>query len=248
MSELSRCRTQLGESAALWAGPDGVEIRDNAWLAISGVPSVEYNVALCHGSSGGEDIEQAIAKVADARVPAIVMAAGAALADAQVFVREGWICIGAAPLMAIDLCPAELDTQVRQLTLPELPSARGLAEEAFDLTPQLATVALPDACMQTEGQAVWGLFEGTELVACAAFVRVQEAVVAWSVATSPRSRRHGCAARLLRGVLAASASEGATRSLVFASAKGEPLYRTLGFRELERWQMWSRPRWVLARA
>jgi GNAT superfamily N-acetyltransferase len=212
------------------------------------VRSVEYNVALCHRASGGQDIELIIAEVGGARVPAIVMLAGEALGEAQVFVREGWVCIGATPFMAMPLRAGETDDAVRKLSFDELSTARGLLEESFDLTPQLATVALPDSSVSAKGQAVWGLFEDEQLLSCAAFVRVEHAVIGWSVATPPRFRRRGHGARLLRGALAASKHEGATLALVYASAMGHPLYESLGFRELERWQLWSRPRWVLALA
>jgi GNAT superfamily N-acetyltransferase len=248
MSELSDWRTLLGRSTVLWAGQDGVEVHEGRWSALSGVGSVDYNVALCHTASGGRDIELSIAEIGDARVPAIIVVAGEALADAQVFVREGWICIGATPFMARALDGGEHDDAVRKLLPEELSAARGLLEETFDLTPQLSTVALPDSCTELAGQAVWGLFEDGELASCAAFVRVEHAVIGWSVATRPALRRRGLGARLLQGALAASHQEGATLALVYASALGQPLYRSLGFRELEQWQMWSRPRWVLARA
>jgi GNAT superfamily N-acetyltransferase len=252
VNELARRRNLLGASTRLWAGSEGVRLKDTRWSALSGASSVEYNVALCHGDGGGRDLEHTLEEVAAAGVPAIVMVAGEALADVQTLVSADWICIGATPFMALDLEHDELDAgdpdaQVRRLSSDELPAARALLEEAFALPSELTSVALPDASVSAEGQAVWGLFEGAELLTCAAFVAVQEAIVGWSVATPPRLQRRGYAVRLLRAVLENSADQGATLSLVYSSAAGEPLYRTLGFRELERWQMWSRPRWVLAR-
>jgi hypothetical protein len=248
MSDVMRWRALLGESTVLWAGPGGFRANQSGWLALSGVKSVDYNIALCHGSSQSTGLRHTLEEVTAAGVPAIVMVAGEALADVGVLVEANWICIGATSLMARGLRGGESDEAVRRLKLDELPCARGLVQEAFDLPAELSAVALPDALMSTEGQALWGLFEGEEMVSCTAFVRVQEASVGWSVATPPRFRHRGRAARLLRGVLAQNALEGATISLVYASARGEALYRELGFHELERWQMWSRPRWVLARA
>lgn len=248
MSDLGRLRNLLGASTRLWAGPDGVTLEDTRWLALSGAPSVEYNVALCHSRSDDGVIQRTIDDVIAAAVPTIVMVAGEALADVQVLVQAGWICIGATPFMALRSEGGNLDSQVRRLVPDELPLARELLEDAFSLDPKLTTVALPDASVHAEGQAVWGLFEGDELVTCAAFATAQEATVGWSIATPSRFQRRGYAMRLLRSVLAQSAHEGIDLSLVYSSAMGEPLYRKLGFRELERWQMWSRPRWVLARA
>jgi hypothetical protein len=36
-------------------------------------------------------------------------------------------------------------------------------------------------------------------------------------------------------------------ALHYSSYVGLPFYRALGFEELEHWQLWSRPRWVLGR-
>lgn len=67
------------------------------------------------------------------------------------------------------------------------------------------------------------------------------------MATALAARRCGYGAAALGAALSAAADEGATSSLLSSSAAGEPLYRALGYRELERWHQWSRPRWVLAR-
>ena len=247
MTDLPRLRDLLGASTALWAGPGGVTRAETWWTAFSGAKSVEYNVALCHGASAGSDISHVLEMVSEAGVPAIVMVTGAALAEVQVLVRAGWICVGATPLMASAVHQDEEDRSVRRLTAKELPAARAIVELAFSLAPGLAPVALPDGAVSADGNSLWGLFVGDELASCASFVSVEEAVVGWSVATPPELRGRGYAARLLKGALAESAREGATIALVYASAMGEGLYGALGFEVLEHWQLWSRPRWVLAR-
>jgi GNAT superfamily N-acetyltransferase len=262
MNDRAHLRRLLGASTRLWAGADGVTVTDTRWAAFSRAANVEYNVVLCHGASGGEDARVALEEVAAAGVPSIVMLAGEALADAQTLAQAGWVCIGAVPLMALCLRSEDPvagasdgsgaaggsapDAEVRKLTFAELPVARGLLEEAFALSPELAAVALPDTSVSADGQAVWGLWRGGELLSCAGLVVEREAVVGWSITTPPRLQRNGYGARLLRRALAQYALDGATLSLVYSSAAGEALYRKLGFNELERWQMWSRPRWVLA--
>jgi ribosomal protein S18 acetylase RimI-like enzyme len=252
MTDLAALRNLLGASTVLWAGPAGLTVAERWWTALSGASSVEYNVALCHGGDAGEDIAAVIESVEGHAVPAIVMLAGEALADAQTLVRAGWICVGATPFMAREICDGQEDAHVRRLSIDELPAARAIVEQAFSLPSNLSCVALPDRATDGLGCSVWGIFgdgAGDEsLSACAAFVRVDDAMVAWSVATHPSLRRRGHASRLMRAVLAESAREGARIALVYASAAGAPLYRALGFDVLEQWQLWSRPRWVLARA
>jgi GNAT superfamily N-acetyltransferase len=249
MDELARLRGLLGESTVLWAGAGNLSTHPGGWLALSGGSSVDYNIALCHQSGQGQNLQSMFDELLARRLPVILMVAGAALGDVRVLSDAGWICIGATPLMEIDLTTIahDPDPGVRTLALEELPLARALIQDAFGIPPELALIALPDTATRVAGQAVWGLYDDGELVSCAAFVRVQEAIVGWSVATPERFRRRGYAGRLLRTVMAHSAEQGATRSLVYASAMGELLYTQLGFRELEHWQMWSRPRWVLAR-
>jgi hypothetical protein len=52
----------------------------------------------------------------------------------------------------------------------------------------------------------------------------------------------------MRAALAGAAGAGARGSLLHAAIDGEPFYLSLGYRTLEWWQLWSRPRWVLGRA
>lgn len=247
MTDLPRLRNLLGASTALWASEQGLTQAEGWWAALSGAQSVEYNVALCHGASAGSDMALVLEKVKQASVPTIVMAAGEALADVQLLVRAGWICVGVTPLMARAIDGGETDAAVRRLKMQELPVARAVVEQAFSLAPGLAAVALPESAVSQKGNAVWGLFDEDRLSACAAFVRVSEAVIGWSVATPHALRGRGFAARLIGSALAESAREGATLALVYASDMGAPLYRSLGFEVLEHWQLWSRPRWVLAR-
>lgn len=263
MIDRAHLRSLLGASTRLWAGADGVTVTDTRWAAFSRAANVEYNVVLCHGASGGEDVRLALEEVTAVGVPSIIMLAGEALADAQILVQAGWVCVSAVPLMALRLqddgsaaagsqvsreaSDAASEARVRKLTLSEMPVARRLLVEAFALTDELAAVALPDTAVSADGQAVWGLWDDGELLSCAGLVAEQEGVAGWSVATPPRLQRNGYGALLLRSALDQYAREGATLSLVYSSAAGEALYRKLGFHELERWQMWSRPRWVFAR-
>jgi len=85
-------------------------------------------------------------------------------------------------------------------------------------------------------------------MACLAAVRIEDSLAIWSMATAPDERRRGYGRDLVQAVLSDAAAQGATECLLHSSGEGEPLYYELGFEQLERWQMWSRPRWVLGRA
>ncbi|HWH92258.1 MAG TPA: GNAT family N-acetyltransferase [Baekduia sp.] len=250
--DLGRLRALHGATAALWGG-DAVRVEADRWVALSGVRHIDFNVVLLHGRAGGRAIPQAIGEIADARAPAIVMVTGAALADVQQFVEASWVCIGAMPLMGLDLAglPAESDggAPVRRLARAEVPQAQALVEEVFGYAPDMARTALPTTTADAAaGRAVWGLFDdGGALLSCAGTMVVDDVVAVWSMATATAHRRQGHAARLLRGALAGAREDGARSCLLTASAVGVPFYRALGFVELESWQQWSRPRWVLGR-
>ena len=250
MIETARGRALLGASAALWAGVEGVRVHDAGWSAISGVSSVDYNVVFCSG--GRSDVDAGVELIAAAGVPAVLMVAGTALGEVQTLVQRSWVCIGSSPMMALDLdaVPAAPGSSTaRRLADDEVDSARELVAEVFEVGEELSRVAIPPGIRDRAGMAVWGAHDATgRLVSCLAAVREQEAIAIWSMATAQQARGQGHGRRLLEATLAAAATDGATSSILYSSAAGEPFYRATGYRELERWQMWSRPRWVLGRA
>jgi GNAT superfamily N-acetyltransferase len=182
------------------------------------------------------------------------MVCGPALGEVQRLVERSWVCIGSSPLMALALAQApwplaDDGSGARRLRSAELPSLQALIGEAFDTSPELATVAIPGRAADALGLGIWGAFAPDgRLMSGLATVRVEEAVAIWSMATAADARGQGYGRRALGAALAAARREGALTSILYASQDGEPFYRRMGYVELERWQMWSRPRWVLGRA
>jgi GNAT superfamily N-acetyltransferase len=95
---------------------------------------------------------------------------------------------------------------------------------------------------------VWGLYDDDRLESCVTVVVEDGLMVVWSMATWRRSQGRGYGQRLLRAVLAHHAEAGVSGSLLQSSLAGQTLYRGLGYAEVEHWQLWSRPRWVMANA
>ncbi|MGH2892089.1 MAG: GNAT family N-acetyltransferase [Solirubrobacteraceae bacterium] len=252
---LEERRSTLGASTVLWAGVDGVTLGPDRWVALSGAPSVEYNAALVHGD--GDLLDQTVEEVLAMGVPTVVMVAGRAGDEVGCLRARRWISVGSTPLMHLDLRSplavreardARAGQAARRLDRHDHAAVTELVGEVFGVGPDLARVAISGVTAGLDGEALWGAFDpaGT-LVACLATVRVGETVAVWSMATALAARRRGYGAAALGTALSAAAEEGATSSLLSSSAAGEPLYRALGYRELERWYQWSRPRWVLAR-
>jgi GNAT superfamily N-acetyltransferase len=237
-------RTTLGASAALWSAGGRLEVEPHRWLAFSGARAVDYNAILCHGPDGAADLARSLEEVRAAKVPAVIMVAGAALGMTNLLAGEGWVCVGAKPLMVMTDVRGDVDPTVRRLRPEELPAAHEMISLAFDVTVQLAEVALPSVAADAPRREAWGLFEGDELRSCVAAVTVDDTLVIWSMATPPDLQRRGYGRRLLSTILASSRDAGVTTAVLYASPPGEPLYRSIGFRLVEHWQVWSRARWV----
>lgn len=247
---LDERRSTLGASTVLWAGPDGVTVSPDRWVALSRAESAEYNAALVHG--GAEALEQTLDEVLAASVPAVVMVAGEARHETRLLSDRDWIQIGSVALMHLELHePVAIPSgpAARRLGRGDHSAAIELVGAVFGVGSELAAVAVSGVSAGLEGQALWGAFDPAGvLVSCLATVRVGDTMAVWSMATSLPARRRGYGAAALGTALAAAAADGATSSLLSSSPVGEPLYRGLGYQELERWDQWSRPRWVLARA
>jgi hypothetical protein len=249
--DLARLRSLRGAGAALWAPDAAVRVEPGRWVVLSGADSVDHNLALCHSSNGGEELRETLAEVTAAGVPATINLAGEALGDAQQLIDAGWICVGAGAFMANWLVQdASLDPPdpgVRRLHAEELGPARAIIEEAFGLPPELAEAALPDSATTAPDRSVWGAHDTNgQLVACLGAIRVEEALVVWKASTAVSQLRRGHNARLRRAVFADAAQSGAEVVLGHASAVGEAFNHSFGYEELERWQEWSRLRWVFA--
>lgn len=253
--DVTKARDVLGRSARLWATDDGVTVRRNGWAAMSGAQRVDYNLVLCHGDA--KDLDAAVHMITEAQVPAVLMVAGPAVGWVQRLVERGWVCIGSAPVMTLELGSRSIDQRrvhhtgavTERLRYEQLPDLQGLVGEVFDLPPDLSRVAMPERVVGTEGLAAWAAHEPDGgLASGLATVRVDDVVAVWSMATRTDLRDRGYGADTLRVALAAARRDGASSCVLYASVAGEPFYRRMGFVELERWQMWSRPRWVLGRA
>lgn len=62
----------------------------------------------------------------------------------------------------------------------------------------------------------------------------------YMMATATDARRRGLAAEVLRALLADARDRGQRAAVLQATALGQPLYRQMGFRELEVWNCWVR--------
>jgi len=218
-------------------------------MTFSGEKAVNLNVVVCH-APGSAVVERALAGVVETGLPGLIMLAGPALGAARVLADADWVPVESGPFMALALSRADPDTAVRRLDGQGLTELRSMVEETYRLSPSIADLALPDAAASDAPDAdaafaTWGLYEGDTMVSGVGTSTVGDNVCIWFMATPPGLQRRGYGRRLLTGVLAQCAEQGASTGLLISSPAGEALYLSMGFSVVEHWQVWSRPRWVL---
>jgi GNAT superfamily N-acetyltransferase len=243
-------RRTLGSAGRLWAAPEHHQVADDWWIACSGQLNVNYNVAVCQSSDPDILLEHCLQPVLDLGRPGIIMLAGPGLATAQRLAEIGWVGVGALPLMTLtERRGHDSDGKgVRELSGQDLPAARALLVDTYGLDDASALAAVPDRLVEGDDMGAWGLFDGTTLASCFTGVVEDGLFVVWSMATRPDSQGHGYGRRLLHTVLGWQLANGVAGSLLQSSVVGRKLYLGLGFEEVEYWQLWSRPRWVMANA
>ena len=224
-ADIADARTCYGWSTSAWSASGRLQVEDDWWVALSGTLHVDYNLALLHGPTSPGVTPGLIQEVTAARVPSLIMLAGAGLAAAEALRDAGWVCTGALPFMARIGGPAVDDPDVRQLV------------SALD-------VEGPEA---REDCRLFGLFEDGVLRSCSFTQWVEGRYsVGWALSTAPDQQRSGYGRRLLRASTHHRIHGGGPPvALLMATPVAERLYREERYVTLEYWQIWSRARWVL---
>ena len=243
-------RNAFGTASRSWGGAHPRHrVEADYWMTLSGARDPMFNVVVSHGSST-TSLAECLEQVRDLGVPTTIMLCGASLGNARQLADAGWICIGAVPLMAAQLEHGSADAPARRLARRDLPVFRSIYQSAFRTSPSASELAISesvanDADKSDVGGEAWGLFVDDEMVAGVITVTVGTNLCLFSMATPEHLQRQGYGRQLLNSVLESGASLGLERALLNPSPAGEHFYLAAGFRVVEYWQVWSRPRWVL---
>jgi GNAT superfamily N-acetyltransferase len=90
----------------------------------------------------------------------------------------------------------------------------------------------------TPGLSAWAYVHNDQVVSSAySYVHGTDCGI-YAVETVPSSRRRGFAASLLQHVLAGAATQGATTASLQSTPMGQPLYESLGFEPVGRYEEW----------
>jgi len=233
-------RAQMGRSAGslLAAGPRPVAAAGPGfWLALSGAPALDANLALVDTDDPGVR-DGVLAAVVDAAVPTTMMLAGAAIG---VDLGSDWTRAGAMPFMRTSLGGGSgvSDPRVRRADAGDVDSVRRLQGAAFGLDDAVAGVIADLLTLDDTGARVWLLVdEGTPVSSVITDV-VDDAVCVWCMATPAVYERRGYGRSVLGHALADAAADGLAVALLGATPAGKPLYDATGWTTLEEWDLYA---------
>ena len=238
---LSVRRRQMGESLALLSsvGPrPHHELGDHYWIAMSGAPSADANVAFVEANDPVA-LRHVVDVIVEIDVPTTLVLAGSALALSDSWQHQGDMPLMEAPLAVRDVA---LDSRVRAASAPDVETVSELLARAYGIDRDESDALASFAALDHDVGAFWLLEEGSVAVATVFTAVIGDAVCVWSLATPEEFGRRGHASALLNDVLARAYEAGASVGLLAATPAGEPLYRRAGWQTIETWRMFTRSR------
>ena len=239
-AELSSRRRQMGESLALLSSVGPRPHREHGtgyWIAMSGVPSPDANVAFVETNDPGV-LRHVLGVVDVMSLPTTLVLAGSALA---LELGDTWQHQGDMPLMEISLSTRDVvrDSRVRAASAHDVDTVSELLASAYGIGREESDAVAAFAALDRHDGTIWLLVDWSRAVATVFTAVIGDAVCVWSLATPERYERHGYASALLDDVLARAREVGASVGLLGATPAGEPLYRRTGWRTIETWKMFT---------
>jgi len=252
VDEVRRARDGFGRTAAWWS--QRFEADEGYWAALSLRPVPDYNLVLVHADRGGELARRGTAVLAEADTPGMVMLAGAGVAEAPALCEQGWVQVASLPFVAGHAeghSPAEIpeDTRVHPLPREDLPAAWRVTAAAYGGDPALGESIFREEFVGHPNAGLVGLWLEDRLVGCCAGFGGDDYVSAWGMSVLPELRGQGLGRALVAGGLREMLQRvPGTTLLAVVTDHGARMTPGYSGTVLEHWQVWSRPRWMLARA
>jgi hypothetical protein len=159
--------------------------------------------------------------------------------------RLGFAVAERAPGMA--LRPGELrvpaaaaDVEVAQ-TDEDFDAVLGVLAEGFGVPPELLAVFTAPEVRSLPGMRTYFVRDGGEVASSALGFLLGDAVGIFNVATPARFRRRGHGAAVTAAAVRGGLERGAELAWLQSSTMAEPVYRSLGFREVVGYTLFTRP-------
>lgn len=244
-----------GEALALWmhgVAQREVHLTPTGWLAISGEPHADLNVALVDEGPQAAAQLRAFHQMFQARgVPAICSLTPAVAAElAPIAQALGLQSAGKMPFMVYDAADIRSGSDryviLRVASSAELAQVNQVLAEAFAVSlaamervHTLSMLAAPGLTLYLAQSAATdpGQPEGTG-VSTVATVQTGPVIGVWAMGTAPAYQRQGAGYALLTHVMAEHCQRGAQYFYLMATPVGKLLYERIGFRTLTELDVW----------
>ena len=253
--ELRAYRAAYGRGASVFAAATG-GVEHEYWYALSGASHPDYNMALVSDGDVHAHAAECIGTLFDGGQPGVGMLAGRGLAAAQVLADAGWATVASMPMMKGTFAPDSplrefdaADSRVRPGTAADLPRARQIMSGAFGVDVDTAGIVYSERVLEQPGVEMLVAGDGDE-VGCVSLTH-QEGDIAtnWALATDHTMRRRGYVMAMMPRIVHDTDRRAPGGRLVgLATPAAEAAHRRIGAQVCEYWQVWSRPRWMLASA
>jgi ribosomal protein S18 acetylase RimI-like enzyme len=224
------------------------ERRDGyVWTVCPRVPVPQFNGVWPLEDSAAPELEAALADIRDLGVPASVQVrAGRTPAAEREAERLGLLVEGDMPGMLVDAhelrnveAPGLRIVRVR--TADGLAQALAVAAEGFDAPPELFAPLYEPAVAELEGVAIYLGRVGEVDVTTGVGFTVGDAIGIFTIATPPAHRGRGYGAAVTAHAARDGFAAGATFAYLQSSGLGHGVYRRLGFRDVERYLLYTAP-------
>jgi ribosomal protein S18 acetylase RimI-like enzyme len=211
------------------------------------IPVAQFNAVWPLEDASAEALEAALAEIAELGLPSSVQVrSGVTPAAADEAKRLG--LTNEAPLPGLAVQPDELTAGVPQgLVVSRIDDEQGLhdamatAAAGFGTTPSFFEPVYTAQAAALDGAAYYlGRVEGTAVATSVGFM-LYGTVGIFNVATPPEHRGRGYGGALTAAAARGGFANGADLAWLQSSAMGLSVYRGLGFREVERYVLLTRP-------
>jgi GNAT superfamily N-acetyltransferase len=248
---LDELRAGFGRTASWWARRFVAD--EGYWAALSLAPVADYNLVLVDRADGGNLGRRAVAEIEGAGVPGMVLLASSGTTEGEGLREQGWVQVATLPFVAGRAeghTPGELpaDSRVHLLDVGDLMAARAVTAAAYGGDLGLGEAIFREEFVGHEHAGLVGVWAEDVLVGCCAAFGGSDFVSAWGMSVLPGQRGTGLGRALVSGGLREMLIRvPGTTLLAIVTPDGARMTPGYSGEVLEHWQVWSRPRWMLAR-
>ena len=220
-----------------------VERRDGYTAAVCPViPLPGFNGLWIEQDLAPGDVESAMADVASSALPVFLLVrVGTAGAFAETAAGLGFRLEESVPAMVVEpatLVAGATGVEIRRTGMQDRHTAVDLGAAGFG-GPRSIFEAMYTSIFATPGFAVYEAWVDGQPVSTASSYKVHGAVGIFNVATPAEHRRHGYGRSVTERAIRDAFDAGADLAWLQASELGAPVYRAMGFREVDRYDIYS---------